>query len=99
MILVRDTFRVKFGKMKDAVAALKSGEAMFRSLGSEIQIRALTDLTGPYYTLVLEMTLPDLAAWEQSMREGFSSPAWQAWYTSFSPLLEGGHREIYTVVL
>ena len=99
MILVRDTFRVKFGKMKDAVNAIKASQATFATLGPDMKLRALTDLTGPYYTLALEMSFPDLASWEKMIQTGFNDPAWQAWYASFVPYLEGGHREIYTVVM
>ena len=99
MILVRDVFRVKFGKMKDAVSGLKEGAAAFKNIGIDFPVRALTDLTGPYYTLVLEMTMPDLATWEKQMQEGFNAPEWQAWYAKFAPYLEDGHREVYTIVL
>ena len=47
MILVRDTFRVTFGKMKDAVASIKASQAMFATLGPDTHTRVLTDLTGP----------------------------------------------------
>lgn len=99
MILVRDTFRVTFGKMKDAVASIKASQAMFATLGPDTHTRVLTDLTGPYYTLALEMTFPDLASWEQMIQTGFNNPDWQAWYATFVPYLEGGHREFYNVVM
>ena len=36
--------------------------------------RTLTDLVGPYYTLVMETTAKDLAGWEAEARKGMSDP-------------------------
>jgi hypothetical protein len=64
MILVRNVFRLKFGKAREAVAIMKDGLAIQKKLGSDVSTRLLTDLTGEFYTLVLELTVPSLAALE-----------------------------------
>ena len=62
MILVRDVFQVKFGQMKQAKDVWKE---MFKAMPtSGNKPRLLTDLTGQYYTLVLESTFKDLADYE-----------------------------------
>jgi len=66
MIVVRDVFRLKFGKAKDARALLKEGLRIAASAGFPPQ-RQLMDVTGPFYTLVLEGTHASLAAWESAM--------------------------------
>ncbi len=97
MILVRDVFRLKFGKAKEARALLKEGVKLQAAMGSA-PWRQLADLTGPYYTLVLESTHESLAAWEKGMHDAQGAREWGAWYERFKPLVESGYREIFTVV-
>lgn len=97
MILVRDVFQLKFGKTKEAVEVWREGRSLAESSGAG-SIRLLTDLVGPYYTLVLERTYDSLAVFEQASQEFRSDEAWKTWYARFLPLLEGGHREIFNVV-
>ena len=64
MIVIRNVFRLKFGKAKEAVALLKEGVAIQKRAGATFQSRILTDITGPFYTLVLEITVPNLGSFE-----------------------------------
>lgn len=98
MILVRNVFRLKFGKAREAVAIMKEGLAIQKRVGVEVSQRLLTDITGPYYTLVLELTMPNLAALEASMPRIMGDKDWQANYQKFVPLVESGRREVYTIV-
>ena len=97
MILVRDVFQLKFGKAKEARALLKERARIWKKLGRSAP-RQLMDLTGPYYTLVLEATYESLSAWEATMHEIHGAREWGAWFERFQPLVESGHREIFTVV-
>jgi hypothetical protein len=97
MILVRDIFQLKFGKSKDALQHLKEGFQLARKNGYEPD-RLLTDFTGPYYTVVMEGTHKDLAAYEKSLHSELGSEEWKKWYAGFVPLVESGSREIFTVV-
>src|SRR4051794_26275958 len=98
MIIVRNTFRLKFGKAREAVAIMKEGIAIQKRAGVEVSQRLLTDLTGEFYTVVLELTLPNLAALETTMPKVMGDKDWQANYQKFLPLVESGHREIYNLV-
>ncbi len=98
MIVVRDTFRIRFGQMKDALASMKQLPALVKASGEDFSPRVLTDATGPFYTLVLEMTFEDLATYESKMKTIFGVPEWKEWYGSFVPFITDGEREIYTVV-
>lgn len=100
MILVRNVFRLKFGKAKEAVALLKDGLAIQKKAmaGVDVSTRLLTDVTGPNYTVVLELTMPNMATYEASAPKLFSDKDWQAHYQKIVPLVESGHREIYSVV-
>jgi hypothetical protein len=98
MILIRDIFRLKFGKARDALAVLKEMGEQAKRTGVMSPPRILTDLVGPYYTLVMETTAHDLAAWDADMRKGMGDPAFHALYQKFTPLVESGYREIFTVI-
>ncbi len=97
MILVRDVFRLKFGKAKEARALLKEGMRIARQAGGA-PVRQLIDLVGPYYTLVLESTHESVTAWESSMGGGMGAEEMAAWYERFKPLVDSGYREIFTVL-
>ena len=98
MIVVRNVFRLKFGKAREAVAIMKDGLAIQKKLGSDVSARLLTDVTGDFYTLVLELTVPNLSALEATQPKIMGDKDWQANYQKFVPLVESGHREMFTVV-
>ena len=99
MILVRDVFRLKFGKARDALAAFKDvGEAATRAGFGGDSFRVLTDLVGSYYTLVLETTYPSLAEYEKTSTGGMADQAWRSAYQKFTPHVESGYREVFTIV-
>ena len=95
MILVREIFQIKFGRMKEAKELWKE---MSKIMPAESKPRILTDLTGPYYTLVMENTYKDLSAFDADMRRETSGPDFAAWYQKFSALVDSGRREIFTIV-
>ena len=97
MILVRDVFQLHFGKAKEVKSLWKKGARIEKKLGFEPS-RCMFDLTGPYYTFVMESTYKNLASFEQTMQKGMSSPEFSAWYRKFVPLVESGYREIFTLV-
>ena len=98
MIVVRNVFHLKFGKAREAVAAMKEGVAIQKRLGVDVNQRLLTDLTGSFYTLVLELTLPNLAALESTLSKVMSDKDFHANYEKLVPLVESGHREVFNVV-
>lgn len=97
MILVRDVFRLKFGKAKDALAVWKEMTEQAKRSGLTFSPRTLTDLVGPFYTLVIETTATNLHDWEQNVRKGMADPAFHALYQKFTPLVESGYREVFTI--
>jgi hypothetical protein len=98
MIVVRNVFRLKFGKAKEGVALLKEGIAIQRRAGVEMNQRIMTDLVGAFYTVVLELTIPNLAALDANMPKVMGDKDWQTLYQKFSALAESGYREIFTIV-
>ena len=98
MIVIRNVFRLKFGKAREAIALIKEGAAIQKRAGANFSARILTDLTGPFYTVVLELTVPSLSAFESEAPRFMADRDFQANYQKLVPLVESGHREIFTVV-
>src|SRR6476469_1411307 len=100
MIVIRNVFQLKFGKAREAVALMKEAIAIQKRVlaGTDFSSRVLTDVTGPFYTLVLELTVPNMAAFESTAPKLMGDKEWQANYQKMVPLVESGHREIFTNV-
>ncbi len=97
MTLIRDVFRIHPDKMKNAKALIPEIQSLNKRLGVPVG-RAMTDVTGPYYTLVLEREFASLAAWEESLAKIFADPEWQKAYSRFRPLIESGHHATFSIV-
>ena len=98
MIVVRNVFRLKFGKAKEAVDLWKEGLALARKLGFQSKSnRVLTDLVGPFYTVVFESTFESLSNFENAAKAVMGNPEWQAWYAKVSALTESGYREVFNI--
>ena len=100
MIVIRNVFRLKFGKAREAVALFKEGIAIQKRVGAgaDFANRLLTDVTGPFYTVVLEITVPSLGAFEAEAPRLMGDKDWQANYQKIAALVESGEREIFTLV-
>jgi hypothetical protein len=100
MVVIRNVFQLKFGKTREAVALLKEGMAIQKRVlaGVDFSARLLTDLTGRHYTLVLELTVPSMGAFEAAAPKLFADKEWQAHYQKLVPLVDSGYREVFTIV-
>jgi hypothetical protein len=98
MTIIRNVFRLKFGKAREAVALIKEGVAIQQRAGANFSHRVLTDLTGPFYTVVLELTVPSLSVFETEAPRIMGNQEFQANYQKLVPLVESGYREIFTLV-
>jgi hypothetical protein len=98
MIVVRNTFRIKFGQAKPAIAAFKEILALNAKLGVGAKSRLLSDLTGPSYTLLFEREFASLGDWENQSMKIMGSSEWRSCYEKFIPYAEAGSREIFNVV-
>jgi hypothetical protein len=98
MIVVRNVFRLKYGQARPALAVFKDAKDLMARMGVKTPSRVMTDLVGPSYTLVLENSYENLAAFETDGQRIMSNDEWRAWYQKFVPFVESGYREIYTVV-
>jgi len=97
MILVRDIFQLRFGKAREATKLFQEGMDHMKNM-SKSPMRLLTDLTGPYYTFVMESTFENLAEFEKYFKSETTNTEWKNWYQKFVPLVESGRREIFNIV-
>ena len=76
MILVRFVFQVKWGRAQEVVNQTdRMAPIMRRIYGSKArQARVLTDLSGPFNTVVQEVEVESLAEWEQIRARLFADP-------------------------
>ncbi len=93
MILVRDTFHLKFGQMEKVLPRMIA--AMTAAPGA-MGSRILTDISGRYFTLVVETKAENVEAYRQRLQAGFASqdPEQSA---AFAEAVEYGHREIFNI--
>lgn len=99
MILVRMVFQAKWGKAGEVAKRFEEGkELMQRVLGQDVRMRILTDLSGPFDTVVQEFEVESLAEWERRRAKIFSSPEFQQAQESMpeNPFVSG-RTELYTI--
>ncbi len=95
-ILVRNVFQAKYGRGDELVALFnESGEQ--GPPRADTNLRILTDASGPFFTVVTELEMESLAAWEQWTREVFGNPEFGDWFSRMVELVESGHREFYNI--
>jgi hypothetical protein len=93
MIVVRGVYKAKYGKGDELVQLFKES----RSTWPSRPFRLLTDLSGPFFTVITEAEYENLNDWEAEMRI-FSDPDFPAWFERMVPLVESGQREFYNLV-
>lgn len=98
MVIIRNVFRLKFGKAREAVALFREGMAIQKRLSPDMPARLLTDVTGPFYTVVLEISAPSLSSMDTEAPRLMGNAEWQANYRKLTELIESGSREVYSVV-
>ncbi len=97
MIIVRDIFQLEFGKAKQAIELLQQGREALQRAGYPVD-RLLADMTGDFYTLVMETRVESLSAYEQALGNTRDASDWQATYERLVPLVMSGRREVFREV-
>jgi hypothetical protein len=93
MILIRDVFQAKYGKGDELVAVIKGG----MSTWTERELRILTDVSGPFFTVVTEEVVESLDEWERNLAEAFKNPEFAEWFAKMEPLVRSGSRQFYRI--
>jgi hypothetical protein len=99
MILVRDVFQAKFGRGDELVA-------MFREMRDQApadaptafrEARLLTDVSGSYFTVVLETMFESVGEWEVAFAQLMSMQGSSDGNDAMNELVRSGHREFFRI--
>ena len=96
MYLIRDVFRCKPGKAKDLVAIFKNARPHMERMGVS-GARVMTDSVSTYWTVVLELEVESMAAYEEILSGRQASPELGEIMKGYMDCVSGGHREIFKV--
>jgi hypothetical protein len=96
MLVVRDVFQAKYGQGDELVALFKEARQKYPDLAKH-HSRVLTDASGPFFTVIQELQVENLADWEQMRDSLFRLPDFADWFARMVPLVESGRREFYNI--
>lgn len=99
MIVVRTVFQAQFGKGGELAAITAQGmQQLVQEMGTGSKWRVMTDLSGPFDTVIIEVEEESLAAWEQRRAQMFGAKGFQEMMAKTQALIQGGGRnELYTL--
>ena len=95
MIVVRGVFQAKYGKSDELVQLMKESDTIWPS---EHKYRMMTDLSGPFFTVITEADYESLSAWEADIQKYFGDDRFATWFEHMMRLVESGRREFYNLV-
>jgi hypothetical protein len=99
MLVARQVFQANYGRGDELVALFKEfNSRMQEAEGTFRPFRILTDVTGPFFTVVTEIEVESLAEWETTFSTSMAQPWMAEWFGRMMPLVDSGSREFYTVV-
>ena len=96
MFLARDVFRTKAGKGKEIVTMFKKVMEFMPNEGVKSR-RILSDVVGPYWTIVMETEVEKLESYFDLMNQRPSHPEAEQVMKGYADLVDGGYREIFKV--
>ena len=95
MIVVRDVYQARYGKGDELVALFKEAQATWAK--SLVQLRVLTDASGPFFTIVTEQEVESFAEWEQLLPKVLANSGFGDWFDRTESIVESGRREFYRI--
>lgn len=95
MIVVRNVFQARYGKSDQLVQLFKEADTI---MPGGRKYRLMTDLSGPFFTVVTEAEYESLSAWEADLQNTFSDNRFADWFERMMQLVESGSREFYNLV-
>jgi hypothetical protein len=99
MYVERNVFNLKFGASKDAIPMWKEYLQRVHQRDPNVHVRLLTDVSGPAYSLILEIEYESFNAMEPSECRLTNQPDWKEFYQKFIPLCEKAERTYYKTQL
>jgi len=98
MYVVRDVFRCKPGKSRQAAEIFKLALPLMQKKGGMRNGRILLDMVADYWTVVLEAEVENLAEFEREFELYGKSEEMKKAVQGYLDCVEGGRREILRIV-
>lgn len=95
MYLIRDVFQARPGKAKDLVKMFKQAAPHFEKTEGVKNIKVMTDITGNYWSVVLQSETEDIGGFIGNLRSATMSEELKEILNGYMDCVAGGHREIY----
>jgi hypothetical protein len=95
MYLIREVFQAKPGRAKDLVKMFKAAAVHFEKTEGISNMRVMTDVTGNYWTVVIESETSDIGGFITNLRTATMSDALKEIMKGYMDCVAGGHREMY----
>ena len=96
MITERLSFRAKYGEGDGLVQLMKDSMSIM-PMGAVQSARLYTDLTGPMFSVILEIDHADMDAYAASTKgdsEDYARSEFQEWFAKMAAITEGGDRQL-----
>lgn len=98
MIIVRTVLQARFGKAGELAAEFsQTGFGMMSEMETQRRWRVLTDLSGPFDTVVQEVEAESMAEWEQARAKLFQQPSFRESFARTQGLVVSGRNELWTI--
>ena len=95
-MVVRGVFQAKYGKGDELVQLFKEAHTMWPTRTRNACL--LTDLSGPFFTVISDGEYESFAEWQADGKQIFGDPRFAAWFERMTALVDSGHREFYNLV-
>jgi hypothetical protein len=98
MIVVRTVLQAKFGTGGKLAASFReTSRSMMAEMGTKRRWRVLTDLSGPFDTIVQEVEAESLAEWETMRTKLFELEAFRDSMAVMQEMVVTGRNELWTL--
>lgn len=95
MVIERNEFRLKFGASAAALNLWKEYLNVVQQEDPNVHVRILTDISGPAYTLIIELIHETFSEAEPTRCRLVQRSDWKDFYQTFIPLCDHSHRTFY----
>lgn len=95
MYVIRNVFKCKPGKAKAAIDKFKAAHALMSDM--DLNERILVDEVASFWTVVVEVNVENIAAFESAMKDRGSRDDIQKAMAGYMDLVDSGYREIFRV--
>lgn len=97
MYFIREVFKAKPGKAKELVKKFKQAIPYFEKSEGGINYKVLTDITGNYWTVVVQYEIANIGGFFINVRGATAGTELQEIMKGYLDLVDGGCREVYLV--